>query len=818
MKQVLTLLIFSAVFFSSSLFAQQKSVFNIKGTVMDTTSNTPVQFSTLSIATKAEPDKQVKVLATDDKGSFQVSLNSVGEYILSVFYFGNKAVNVPFAIEEGQKTIDLGAISITDIGQLDEALVVAQKPLVKVELDKLTYDTESDPDSRTETALEMLKKVPMVTVDGEDKIQLRGSTSFKVYVNGKPSTMITNNPSEVLKSMPASNIKNIEIITDPGAKYDAEGIGGIINIIMAKSGDDGYMASVNASTSTEGGYGGGMYLTVKYGKLGLSGNYGYNYWTRPADEIYIEQLFYSDNSMLTQSGKQKNKGPNQWGSGELSYEFDSLNLVTISFDRYYGKSKTNSGMDALGSQNGNFLYSYVLNTKSEQEWGSTEINANYQRSFKKKGMLLIASYQYGSSPNDRENESEISNVASYLQRKEQSWNDASTNEHTFQVDYVNPIKNKHTVEVGAKYIIRLNNSDMHFDEFDFGTNSWVHNPNRENNMDYRQDIISGYGSYSYKLKKWGLMLGLRAENTSTDATFQQSNSISNNTIDVVPSAALSYQLAATKTLRFNYNMRIRRPSIRQLNSFVNDNNPANISYGNPNLESERINNLSLSYGSFSQKFNMNLTLGYAYTDKAIEQYAFIQNGVMHTTYGNIGEEQRTSMDMFASWTPIKDLRLMVNSSIGYTDIKSNNLYGDANSGFSGNLFANASYTFLKSFRASVYSGYYKNPIGLQEEMDSYSFLGFQLGKDFFDKKLSTNIGVMSPFKKKLDVTMKTRTRDFSQDYKMHINWQSISFRISYKFGNLKNQQIKKVQRSITNDDLMQSGNNASGAGNTPTTN
>lgn len=818
MKQVFSLLILAIVFFSSSLYAQQKSTLNIKGTVVDTTSNSPAQFSTLSIAAKAEPDKQVKVLATDDKGNFQIGLNSAGEYILSVFYFGNKAADIPFTIEEGQKTTDLGTISIADVSQLDEAVVVAQKPLVKVEMDKLTYDTESDPDSRTETALEMLKKVPMVTVDGEDKIQLKGSANFKVYVNGKPSTMITNNPSDVLKSMPAANIKSIEVITDPGAKYDAEGIGGIINIIMAKSGDDGYMASVNASITTEGAYDVGAYLTVKYGKLGFSGNYGYNYWTRPADEIYTEQLFYADNSLLTQNGRQKNKGPSQWGSGELSYEFDTLNLVTVSFNRFYGKSKGKSDMDVLSSQNSNILYSYLLHTKHEQEWGSTEINASYQRSFKKKGMLLIASYQYGNSPNDSENESEISNVVSYLQRKEQNWNDASTDEHTFQLDYVNPIKDKHTIEVGAKYIIRLNNSDMRFDEFNYGSSSWINNPSRENNMDYRQDIFSGYGSYSYKLKKWGLKLGLRTENTSTDATFQRSNSINNNTLDIVPSAALSYQLAMTKTLRFSYNMRIRRPGIRQLNSFVNNSDPSNISYGNPDLDSEKTNNLSLNYGSFSQKFNLNLALRYAFTDKTIEQYSFVQSGVTHTTYGNIGEAQRASMDIFASWTPIKDLRLMVNGSIGYTDIKSNNLYGDSNSGYSGNIFANASYSFLKSFRASVFSGYYKNPISLQGEMGSYSFLGLNLGKDFFDKKLSINIGVMSPFKKKLDITMKTRTRDFSQDYKMRINWQSASFRISYRFGNLKNQQIKKTQRSISNDDVMQGGSGNTGAGNTPTTN
>ena len=398
MKQVFTLLVLFVVFLSGSAQAQQKSAFNVKGTIVDSTSNSPAQYSTLSIAAKAEPEKQVKVLVTDDKGHFQTTLSSTGDYILSIFYFGSKVSDVPFAVVEGQRNIDLGIINIADNSQLDEAVVVAQKPLVKVEMDKLTYDTESDPDSKTETALEMLRKVPMVTVDGDDQIQLKGSTNFKVYVNGKPSTMITRNPSEVLKSMPAANIKNIEIITDPGARYDAEGIGGIINITMAKSGDDGYTATITASVNTMGGYGGGANLTLKQGKLGFSGNYGYNLWVVPEMTTLSFREDYINSSILSQAGASSgDKRHNQWGSAELSYEFDTLNMFTVSASLYGGKYGTN-GLNYTNMAGGSNPYSYTRRTKSEESWGSTEINANYQRSFKKKGVLLTASYLLGYSP------------------------------------------------------------------------------------------------------------------------------------------------------------------------------------------------------------------------------------------------------------------------------------------------------------------------------------------------------------------------------------------------------------------------------------
>jgi hypothetical protein len=251
MKKIIILFLLSC-FTTVSLFAESSIL--VKGQLAGPTENEPLPFATISIAKETSPDAAFKKLAADDKGNFNITLPE-GKYIFTFQFVGLKSLKKIIEISTTSK-IDLGKIVLSENStQLDEISVVAQKPLVKVETDKLTYNAKDDPESSTSNVLDLLRKVPMVTVDGEDKIQLKGSTNFKIYLNGKPSNMITNNPSQVLKSMPASSIKNIEVITEPGAKYDAEGVGGIINIITDKRIDDGYSGSAGANTDIRGGYG-----------------------------------------------------------------------------------------------------------------------------------------------------------------------------------------------------------------------------------------------------------------------------------------------------------------------------------------------------------------------------------------------------------------------------------------------------------------------------------------------------------------------------------------------------------------------------------
>lgn len=273
-EKLLTL--FMVLFLALPLYAQMDKAgsFTVKGQVLDSLTNESVPYATLRIALASTSEKPIKLLACDIDGKFQTPLNNIGTYIIVMQSIGKAPAEKVFTLSDERKVMDLGVLFMQDNNlRLEEVTVTAQKPLVKAEIDRIIYCLEDDPEAQTNNTLEMLRKVPMVTVDGEDKIELKGSSNFKVYMNGKPSNLLSNNPSVVLKSMPASSVKNIEVITEPGVKYDAEGIGGIINIIMVKNTLQGYTGSVSLNTITNGRIFGSGYLSLKAGKFGLSANY-----------------------------------------------------------------------------------------------------------------------------------------------------------------------------------------------------------------------------------------------------------------------------------------------------------------------------------------------------------------------------------------------------------------------------------------------------------------------------------------------------------------------------------------------------------------
>lgn len=243
----LLLLIIAGIPMSAHAQKSQSS-YSVKGVLVDSLSNEGEPYATIRISLSDNPTKPVRLAVTSDNGKFHEKLNSPGRYIISFSSVGKNTVLRNFTLSEQVKAIDLGTILMSEATEMLKGVeVVAQKPLVKAEVDKVTYSVEDDPDSKTNSTLEMLRKVPLVTIDGEDNIQVNGSSNFKVHVNGKPNNMMSNNPKEVLKSLPANSVKSIEVITDPGAKYDAEGIGGILNIITTTGGNmQGYNVSLNA--------------------------------------------------------------------------------------------------------------------------------------------------------------------------------------------------------------------------------------------------------------------------------------------------------------------------------------------------------------------------------------------------------------------------------------------------------------------------------------------------------------------------------------------------------------------------------------------
>ena len=548
----------------SGLLAAQNTAntsFQVKGILLDSLTQEGEPYATIKIVKKEAPAKALKMLVTDMKGQFQEKVPGTGNFVMTITSVGRTPIVKDFSVKAGEKLVDFGTLYIVDASnELGQVEIVAQKPLVKADIDKIEYNVQDDPDAQSNSVLEMLRKVPLVTVDGEDNIQVNGSSSFKVYVNGKPNNMMSNNPTEVLKSMPANSIKHIEVITNPGPKYDAEGVGGILNIVTVGSGLEGYTATFSANVSNRGA-GGGAFGTIKSGKLTVSARYNYNYNDQPRNyssgsQHVTPEAVTENSSNLDYDGSNKGHGSFQSGSMEASYEIDTLRLVTMSFGLWGGGNKSNGSTDYIATFPENInaapIYSYSAFNRSKSSWYSIDGGIDYQRLFKVKDRMLTFSYKINTRPqtSDSYTEYEIDNGynpdwADYLNRLKNQHNDGeqNTTEHTFQADYTTPIGKLHTLEAGAKYILRNNSSeDDRFDADDTG--KYEYNKDQSSHYKHLNDIIAAYLGYGLKVKRLSGRLGLRYEHTIQDVKYLvgRGEDFTKNFDDVVPSASIGYKI------------------------------------------------------------------------------------------------------------------------------------------------------------------------------------------------------------------------------------------------------------------------------------
>ena len=544
----------------SGLVAAQNTAntsFQVKGILLDSLTQEGEPYATIKIVKKEAPAKALKMLVTDMKGQFQEKVPGTGNFVMTITSVGRTPIVKDFSVKAGEKLVDFGTLYIVDASnELGQVEIVAQKPLVKADIDKIEYNVQDDPDAQSNSVLEMLRKVPLVTVDGEDNIQVNGSSSFKVYVNGKPNNMMSNNPTEVLKSMPANSIKHIEVITNPGPKYDAEGVGGILNIVTVGSGLEGYTATFSANVSNRGA-GGGAFGTIKSGKLTVSARYNYNYNDQPRNyssgsQHVTPEAVTENSSNLDYDGSNKGHGSFQSGSMEASYEIDTLRLVTMSFGLWGGGNKSNGSTDYIATFPENInaapIYSYSAFNRSKSSWYSIDGGVDYQRLFKVKDRMLTFSYKINTRPqtSDSYTEYEIDkgynpDWADYLKRLRNLHNDGeqNTTEHTFQADYTTPIGKLHTLEAGAKYILRNNSSeDDRFDADDTG--KYEYNKEQSSHYKHLNDIIAAYLGYGLKVKRLSGRLGVRYEHTIQDVKYLvgRGEDFTKNFDDVVPSASI----------------------------------------------------------------------------------------------------------------------------------------------------------------------------------------------------------------------------------------------------------------------------------------
>ena len=825
----------------STVAAQTGAVsFKLKGVLLDSLTNDGEAYATVSVASKKTPSEPVAKQVTDKNGGFVMNLKGAGDYVATITSMGRQPVVREFKAPADGGTVDLGTMYVHDAAnELKGVEVVVQKPLVKSDIDKIEYNIADDPDSKSNTMLEMLRKVPLVTVDGDDNIKVNGSSSFKVYVNGRPNNMMSNNPTEVLKSMPANTIKHIEVITNPGPKYDAEGVGGILNIVTEGGGFEGYTVTVSGNVSNRGA-GGGVFGTVQKGKFTVSARYNYNYNDSPRSYSGGTQRAtdpHSEVANLDYEGSSKGDGSFQSGSMEASYEIDSLNLISASFGLWGGGNSSNGGSNYVGNSplDNHLLYQYGIGSHSKSSWYSIDGGIDYQRlSPTIKGRMFTLSYKVNTRPQTSDSYSEYDiayghdDWTDYLRRLQDQHNDGSQNttEHTFQADYTTPIGEMHTIESGVKYILRNNSSDNdRYLRTSADNADYVFDNEYSTHYRHQNDIIAAYLGYGLKWKKLSGRLGVRYEHTIEDVKYLlgRGDDFRKNYDDVVPSASLGWKLTDLSNLRVGYNMRIYRPGIWYLNPYLDDSNPSSISQGNPELDSEHSHAFDLSYSNFTPKFNINLSARYSFTNNSIQSVTSLVSeddipdfsedkktgkDVLYTTYQNIGKSRNLNLSAYVNWNATKDTRIYANLFGGYTSLKGAD--GLENDGWNLFAFGGAQQTFKHDWRLSV-NVFGQTPwIMLQGKGSSFFSYSVNLNKSFLNRRLSLSAFASNFFQKYNKFESHIEGQGFLQDSWNKYPQMRFGFSVSYRIGELK-ASVKKAARTITNDDVK-SGGSSTGAG------
>lgn len=500
--------------FATEASDQTAKRFVVKGVVADATTKEGEQYATMKITSQADSTSTAALAVSEADGTFCMTLKKAGSYRLYVNAMGKQSIVRNFVVSDSKPVAALDTLYIKEASHVLGAVeIVAQKPLVKADIDKITYDIEEDPDSKTNNILEMLRKVPMVTVDGDGNIKVNGSSGFKVYVNGRPNSMMSNNPKEVLKSMPASSIKKVEVITNPGPKYDAEGVGGILNIVTVGKGIEGYTVTTNGGVSNAD-VDAGMYATVKQGKLTVSGTYSYNYYDGRNSHGDYSSLFTGDPATPSASNRYATSDSRSYnhshsGNFEASYDVDTLRLVTASFGIWTNRSHSHSlaRRNATSPLSGATLYSYSDGGRGVSDNTYLYGNVDYQRLFKRKGRMLTFSYKISGGTNGGDNYSSYDVAEAtdewlpFVKRlsDEHTESNGRSMEHTLQVDYTTPIGKVHNVEVGAKYILRDNRSDDDRYVRTNGTDGeYAFDERYSSHYRHENDILAAYLGYGLK--------------------------------------------------------------------------------------------------------------------------------------------------------------------------------------------------------------------------------------------------------------------------------------------------------------------------------
>lgn len=775
---------------------------NLSGKVLDNT-NVPVRFATVGIYKWNNTATALWQTLTDSNGHYTLSADT-GTYMLKISYAGFNSYSQSIVLKSERTILDDVFLSPSD-NRLQAVTVKAHKPLIEQSEDKIIYNAENDPAAKTESATDLLRKTPMITVDGEGNITVNGQSTFTILLNGRQTSMFARNIKEALKAFPGAVISKIEVITSPSAKYDAEGAGGIINIITKKK-LMGYNVSLGASYNTLHKHNENATINAKWSKWAFSAYISTGGYTHPLTSYtFNETTAFGDAafSKRTLSGEVNHSSRSADASLELTYDFDSLNTVAIygSLDRYRNKDVFVQNIFTESHRQND--EQSQLNRTAVYNGPEEEIGIDLIHKFRNQPGKEL-SFRYNTQVYKDDDASSSVQTSFAANRFVDNTNWAKSREQTAQLDFVQPVGEKHKIEAGAKAIIRSASSIYQSLVKQESVETFIPDPSNSDRFNYRQDVYSLYVSSTIRQKKNSLRAGLRTEYTVVDGNFiSTKTSIHQAYASLVPNLVFSRKFTPLYTLLATYNLRLHRPSITSLNPFVNNSDSLTISFGNPTLEPQILHALSLQNRFSSGKFFAAANLNASYSNNLIVQYASFnpETGITSITKANVGKEWQASIAINIA-TPLGDkLDVSLVSQLRYNKLLNGADRLQRAEGVSGSLSGNIRYKVAEDFVISSSGGLSRSPYALVNSPSAQYYYQINFRQKLLSDKLALSVNVNNFFDRYYGYKTVTKSPDFRM---LSINtnpFRAIYFGMTYNFGKLKDDVSKK--KGVSNDDREQ---------------
>jgi len=778
MNSIKYLMLFVLVTMTCTLSAQTTSI-TVTGKVVEKISKESVPFATVLIQ-ESETNQNITGTTTDEDGTFTMQV-AKSKFSVEVSFIGFETLTINEFSVAGD-IVDLGVISLEKINTvLDEVELRAEKSSTEFKLDRRVFNVGKDLSSTGMGALELLNNVPSVNVSIEGDISLRGSSGVQILIDGKPS-ILADDPANSLSSITAEMIERIEVITNPSAKYDAEGTSGILNIVLKKDNKTGMNGSITLNTGIPDNHSVGFSLNRRTEKFNLFTQLGIGYRSLPRESENSNQDLVNNTTVDSEGTSYRNENFYNIILGS-DYYVNELNMITLSGNYAYEIEDQPSETDFnYFDSSGDLVSSWNRKETTEATNPKWQFDLQYKKEFEDSdNHLLLFSTQGRFFGKDQASEFVVTPIEGDLEfNDQQTETEFQQAEYIFKLDYTKPFTERVTMELGSQYFISDVGNDYTVRELIDG--EWITDPNLTNNFEFDQKVFGIYGTFAHEGDFWGFKAGLRLENT-TLKTFLKDTDEKNSQYytDLFPSAHISYKLSDVTSFQLGYSSRIYRPRLWDLNPFFNIRNDFVIRKGNPYLEPEYTDSFELTSILVFEKLSLNAGVYYIYTTDVIERVVTFEDNVSITTPENVGTNQRVGFEANFKYSPINWFTL--NGDFNYGYFKRVGEFEDQSFDFTGDQWTSrltGKFKLPAQFELEIIGNHQSSFQNVQSEVSSVTFADLGLRKKISKGKLVLNLSVRDVF-----ASRNREIMTYGDDFYVYSNGtrgRFVTLGLSYGFG------------------------------------